>query len=229
MLVREYDNLKFAWQHFNGDELRVPEPVLFLEGTNQVGIHLGFLIMEYIDGESLADRSLPPETIDKVARAILHVQEMSQRLNWRRPGPIDGGYAEGFPWGTEDVGPAFQSSADLDHCLNRRLQRYWQTPTPRSSATSVSLCGEQLVCCHLDLFPHNVLLTTDGIVSFLDWATLAFYPAVFEMASLSRASGGTEEGIYVKELMDRLPCSSTAQHIIVMLRCVNSVSIHYAF
>lgn len=67
MLVGEYDNLNFAWEHFNGDQLRVPEPILFFEDPNQVGMKLDFLVMEYINGKSLADRSLQTETIDKVA------------------------------------------------------------------------------------------------------------------------------------------------------------------
>ena len=39
-----------------------------------------------------------------------------------------------------------------------------------------------LVLCHLDLVPRNIIITHENVVGILDWETLAIYPPIFELA-----------------------------------------------
>lgn len=50
---------------------------------------------------------------------------------------------------------------------------------------TVNLQHEDLVLCHMDLAPRNILILEDGDIGIVDWSTLSYYPSVFEFASLS--------------------------------------------
>jgi thiamine kinase-like enzyme len=39
------------------------------------------------------------------------------------------------------------------------------------------------VLCHLDIAPRNILLCDDGEIFVLDWASVGFYPRIFELCS----------------------------------------------
>jgi thiamine kinase-like enzyme len=49
--------------------------------------------------------------------------------------------------------------------------------------TKISFAGLDLVFCHLDLFPRNILWLDNQPPCVLDWASAGFYPRIFERCS----------------------------------------------
>ena len=234
---REYHNQLLIWQLVKGTGLRVPEPLHLVESIDRDGITTGYLIMEHIQGITLEhyDFDHRCDIIAKVANAIhlLHTT-IIRTMKHHQPGPPFGGPAKGFPWGENGTEIELQSLSDLERCVNRRLKHYakyqrklgWSTP-------GISLQHQDLVPCHLDLAPRNVILTDDGSIGLLDWGTLGYYPAAFELAALlhqQTIAEGTQR-LYFEKLTKHLRSSNPdlEQELLDKLELTQRGSIHYGF
>lgn len=185
----EYDNQLFVWQLVNSNEVRIPKPFRFFEDRDTYGLDTGYLLMEHLHGTSIASDSgfQDEDVIDKVARAIcfLHTKSSGIMRENPRPGPISGGLAEGFPWGEHPAEQEFITASDLEESIMRRLKRSGRARKERWTEMPLNFKGQSFALCHLDLSPRNIILMGDGGVGLLDWATMAYYPRIFELAALS--------------------------------------------
>ncbi|KAL4896060.1 hypothetical protein BDV59DRAFT_171950 [Aspergillus ambiguus] len=59
---------------------------------------------------------------------------------------------------------------------------------------------QDLVMCHLDLHPRNIILDCQGKVWLIDWAFSGMYPAYFETASILRNGSETYFGDLLGQL-----------------------------
>lgn len=185
---REYANQRLAWVLFNGDRLRVPEPIRHVTGPTSWSPEESFIVMEHIDGVTLEEAHDETQA-DALVEAILHVQKQTQAsLSERsRPGPPDGGLAQGFPWGLENTAEMhFITMQDLQFCANKRLSRYTSFRRLPWKDWELIVRSEDCTFCHLDLHPRNIILQHNKQLAILDWTTLALYPMSFEIASLTQ-------------------------------------------
>lgn len=180
----EYKNLAFVWNLCDHDVLRVPEPIRQFQSRDGYGLLFGYLLMEYLPGFNVEDL-LKPKSTDtvediskKVSEAIVHLQHRSRNI-CPRPGPLNGGIAKGFPWGEYGASSQFSSLQHLQTCLHERLSKR------DGPFTFGSTIMNDLVLCHLDLVPRNIIITHGNVVGIVDWETLAIYPPIFELAALS--------------------------------------------
>lgn len=181
--AREFHNQQHAWELLNnsslggGRKLRIPRPLRYLRHKGS-----GYLVMEYLDGVTM-EEGLCQENILDVANAIWHIHDVSSRSDRARPGPLDQGHASGFPWGEWHCEATFNDMEDLQQCVDKRLRRHaTYTCTPFQD---LPLCNRKLVFCHMDIALRNILLMPNDDIAFLDWEYASYYPAEFEMASLS--------------------------------------------
>jgi thiamine kinase-like enzyme len=84
------------------------------------------------------------------------------------------GLVGGFPWG--DNRTYIRSVAELRARIDQRL---------RIRRLTLTLAPAPYVLCHLDLNLRNIMIDEGDQVVLLDWANAAFYPSIFELASLS--------------------------------------------
>lgn len=180
---REFQNQSHAWTLLDGTAigggrtLRIPRPMRYVEHE-----HIGYIIMEYLDGVTMEDDGICKENIPYVANAISKIHEKTSLLNRERPGPLDGGYAVGFPWGEWSCETTFDTIMDLQKCVDKRLRR--DAASRASLLQRLPLCNRTLSFCHMDIVFRNILLMPNNDIAFLDWEYANYYPAEFDMASL---------------------------------------------
>lgn len=153
---QEFVNRMFAYHNFDRDIFVVPQPYRDFEHPRK-GFATGYLVMEYVKGQSL-DRfqaSEIPILTEKIAEAVEHLHSQTRDI----PGPVDGDTAKGYPWLDYGAEMTFQSREDLEFCLNRRLSRFGQ---------HFSLENAVFVFCHLDLASRNVVIRQDRKICILD-------------------------------------------------------------
>jgi aminoglycoside phosphotransferase (APT) family kinase protein len=186
--LREFENQVFAWKTLNGASLRVPEPIRYVHGL--VEGENGIMIMEFLDGCSWDNVEKVDESCTnvRVHKAIQHMHKATVKTTGRHviPGPLDGGHAEGFPWGRgqKEAEVTFTSLQDLMACIEKRLVQHAKR-NKQEKTRSINLEGQKLAVCHGDLAPRNVLKLVDGQVALLDWEWMCVYPAIFDLAGLS--------------------------------------------
>lgn len=185
---REYQNQLFAWETLNGAHLRIPEPIHYVHGS--VEGEDGIMVMEFLDGCSWDEAQDLDEsyTNEQVHKAIQHMHKATLDTTGRQifPGPLDGGYAESFPWGRgqKAVEVTFTSIQDIEYCIRKRLDTYAKR-IKRQETRNTDFLGHRLAVCHGDLAPRNILILADGQVALLDWEWMCIYPAIFDLACLS--------------------------------------------
>lgn len=225
---REYRNLEFAWQHFNGPELRVPRPIRFFQRAKDGEVPMGFIVMEYLDGKTLEACEIGADTIKKVFTAIQSIHKKSRGMRGGQPGPLDDGIAEGFPWGNDDAGTAFNSVGDFLRCAEQRLSKYLKRMRIRQTSTMLKLQDAQLVACHLDLYPRN-MIELPGTIGFVDWEWLAFYPLEVEIAALSYARNSGMDVNFFHDLMEQFSLPNESWELVSKLECIHQSSVLNAF
>lgn len=116
----------------------------------------GYLFMEYIPGQTLADLDVREHNIvSRVAKIVEHLGQI-QAPPERGPGPItDDRGPRGYLWGDDGVHNPFTSLTDLNDWINRRI-------ILRKMNESVDLSPYLLVLCHMDLCRRNMILSEDG-------------------------------------------------------------------
>jgi aminoglycoside phosphotransferase (APT) family kinase protein len=202
---REFENLEHAWSLLNGIRLaskrvlRIPEPLRYFELADHDGFTSGYIVMECFDGETM-ETGLNEENLSDVAEAISRVHYETGRYVHTRPGPLDGGLADGFPWGEDRCESLFRNVADLQQCLDKRLQS--RTGSRGQCRETIDLRNMELVFCHGDYALRNIMLLRNGDIGILDWANAAYYPAVFELGSLKYSTSTC--AAHQKKLVARL-------------------------
>jgi len=161
---QEADNQKKAFQLIDQTIIRVPRVYRYVAWSN-----IGYLVMEFIDGEQLHDFDDP-----NICAAITGALNHFANIQSAQPGPLGTGPARGILWTACDS-VSLSNIVDIENYYNtRQLKRHRR----------LSLQGFPLSLCHLDLVPRNVLQLKDGSLCLLDWASAGFYPRFFEICTL---------------------------------------------
>ncbi|KAI9675001.1 MAG: hypothetical protein M1817_001407 [Caeruleum heppii] len=165
----EAANQRFAFETFNGAMVRIPRVLRYFRETFGKMRPIGYLIMEFLDGQNLASVSQEelPRAIGSVAEFLSQLSQSSSN----RPGPVHGGEPQGHLWTEQGARTRFHTLEDIEGWLNKRLAM---------SGESIDLRHCQLSFCHLDLARRNFLLRQDGSICVLDWASAGYYPTIFE-------------------------------------------------
>lgn len=160
----EAENQQIAYERVDRRIVRIPRVYAFF--SDEQG--WGYIVMELIKGkiiDPLEDRS----AIRKVASVLDHFATLRHSV----PGSLCGGPCHGllFP-DTEDL--VFNNLAEMEKWFNSRLFAH----NPR-----LTLRGCELVFCHLDVAPRNLLWEEDGSLCLIDWASAGYYPRLFEFGA----------------------------------------------
>ncbi|KAK9850830.1 hypothetical protein MYU51_011403 [Penicillium brevicompactum] len=159
----EFENQRIAHELVDSRIARVPRVYDFF--VDERG--WGYIVMEFMKGkviDPLDDVSL----IQRIANMLNHFAT----LRYDIPGSIYGGPCRGllFPEFEELV---FNSLDQMEDWFNSRL--FAHNPT-------LDLQGSELVLCHLDIAPRNIIWLEDGSLCLIDWASAGFYPRLFEFS-----------------------------------------------
>lgn len=136
--------------------VRIPSVHRFIQAGE-----VGYIVMEYVEGH-IGD--VDPS---RIASIIAHFAEIKSS----QVGPLAGGYVRGQVW-TEDLDFTPTSLQDIEKYYNKVLH-----------PQKLKLDGSDIVLCHLDIAPRNIISLDDSIC-LLDWQSAGFYPRVFEYCAL---------------------------------------------
>ncbi|KAJ5812927.1 kinase-like protein [Penicillium robsamsonii] len=161
MTREEYENQRIAYGLVDSRIARIPRVYEFF--LDERG--WGYIVMEFIEGK-IIDPLNDVGAIQRIASVLDHFTA----LRYKIPGSFYGGACRGllFPE-TEDL--VFDTLDQMEKWFNSRL--FAHNPT-------LTLQGCELVLCHLDIAPRNMLWQEDGSLCLLDWASAGFYPRLFE-------------------------------------------------
>ncbi|KAJ5882714.1 kinase-like protein [Penicillium subrubescens] len=153
--------------------------------------------MEYIEGKVI-DPLEDINAIEKVAGVLDYFATLRHDI----PGPLSGGICRGllFPE-TEDL--VFDSINEMEKWFNSRLFAH----NPK-----LTFQGCELVLCHLDIAPRNILWQEDGSLCLIDWASAGYYPRLFEFCAqwIIEGKDGGFNSLLLKS-MNPLPYQEIAQ------------------
>lgn len=157
----EFNNQRLAYDLVDSQKVRIPRAFDFF--CDERG--WGYIVMEYIDGKVID----PLEDIGAIQR-VASVLNYFSTLRYNIPGSLYGGACHGllFPE-TEEL--VFDSLDGMEKWFNSRLFAH----NPK-----LTLQDQELVLCHLDIAPRNLLWQDDGSLCLIDWASAGFYPRLFE-------------------------------------------------
>jgi len=174
-LPQEALNMEYVSKHSDG-RIRVPHVYRnFFSGG------LGYLVMEFIDGRSLDTIPWTERTAQERQNIILQLSEALQimdSLRGNQPGPVGQGIPMGGLFSDYGAGRIFESAADMEPWFNHKLGIFGH------GDITGKLKDEDLVMCHMDLCPRNLILDKAGKLWILDWEWAGFFPRAFEIASL---------------------------------------------
>ncbi|CAG8050980.1 unnamed protein product [Penicillium olsonii] len=159
----EADNQRIAHGLLENRLVRVPRVFDFFSDEQDCG----YIVMEYIDGTVMDPAD------DSALRKVADLMDYFATLRHTNPGSLCGGPCRGilFPE-TEDL--LFDNLDHMERWFNSRLL---------PSDPNISFQGCDLVFCHLDLAPRNILLQKDGTICLVDWASAGYYPRLFEFSA----------------------------------------------
>lgn len=197
-LEREWHNLKKAWNDFNGmglstgARIRIPKPVRSIASHEWMGS--GYIIMEYLPGNTLQNE---PDHANEVAEAVCLIYQKTLHES-SRPGPLDGLFAEHFPWGDGEAECVMHKMQDLENLVNKRMRINGR------ESNSIFLTECCLGLSHMDAVPRNFVIVEGQDIGILDWRSLYNYPAEMLIASLlwSEHNAPPEE----RQVRERLRC-----------------------
>ncbi|KAJ6257622.1 hypothetical protein Dda_7409 [Drechslerella dactyloides] len=178
----EAENLRLARAILDPDKVYVPRLYRFFEYQKT-----HYLVMEYIRGDP-APGSEYEHLAERVGDILKHFHNISSMV----PGSLGGGISCGAWWRSDY--PDFRTTEQLEDWVNRRL----------GTGLGVSFGKCDLVLCHLDLAPRNIIEMPNGSLCILDWESAGYYPRFFEAAALLMTNMHTTK--FEKILLDRLQC-----------------------
>ncbi|RMZ80608.1 hypothetical protein DV738_g2542, partial [Chaetothyriales sp. CBS 135597] len=182
--LEEARTQQFAHESISRTVLRIPKVYRFFSRPESRWNSIGYLVMEKIDGLTLQQQDDDgnnnkwdePGIISRIAAALDALHSISGTT---RPGPVSGGLAYGYLYAEKSSETEFHNINDLESYLNDRLALFGR---------SVSLAGQELCLCHMDVAPRNFMIDTNGQLCLIDWAAAGFYPRYFELWSMLFAS-----------------------------------------
>lgn len=189
----EAENQRIAFERVDSRVVRIPRVYSFF--SDEQG--RGYIVMEFIEGkviQPLEDIS----AVKKVAGVLDHLATLRHSI----PGSLCGGICRGllFPE-TEDL--FFDSLDGIEKWFNSRLFAH----DPK-----LTFQGCELVLCHLDIAPRNILWQEDGSLCLIDWASAGYYPRLFEFCAqwIIEGKDSTFNSLLLKS-MTSLPVQEMAQ------------------
>lgn len=178
----EFENQRIAYELVDSRMVCIPRVYDFFTDEQD----WGYIVMEFMEGEVIDP--LDETSIQRVANVLDHFAT----LRYNIPGSLYGRACGGllFP----DTGElVFESFDDMEKWFNSRLFAH----NPK-----LSFQGCELVLCHLDMAPRNILWRKDGSLCLLDWASAGFYPRLFEfcMQWIFEGKDGTFNSLLLKSM-----------------------------
>ena len=178
----EFENLKIARALVDPNIVHIPEVYRFFsDNDGKLGFlrNRGYILMEYVRGTRI-DPLEDPEKVQKIAGIVAHFASIRGDI----PGTLSRGPCGSilFPDCDEFTFDTVQAMEDF---FNGRLFPH--------NPPKINLKGVDLVLCHLDIAPRNILWKEDGSVCLLDWASAGFYPRCFEFAAQNYLLGFEKE------------------------------------
>ncbi|KAI9816124.1 MAG: hypothetical protein M1832_005131 [Thelocarpon impressellum] len=182
----EAANQAFAYLH-TGRKLRVPEVYRFFQAKDDGFGSIGYLVMECMDGTSLAKLPWSGQSAEArqgiISRLVAAIGELSavRVPPGSAPGPLTGGRPRGYVWSDEGADTSFASVSQLEGWIDRRLtlgNRY------KKHFPKTDFSPFPLIMCHMDLARRNIMLLQDGAVCLVDWAFAGFFPSLFEIYTI---------------------------------------------
>ncbi|PGH36501.1 hypothetical protein GX50_00688 [[Emmonsia] crescens] len=157
----EADNQQRAYDLVDHNIVRVPRVHRYF--TDEVG--RGYIMMDYIEGKVID----PLDDPDIIGRVICVLDHFSTLIG-DKPGSLSGGPCHGLLWpDTEDL--TFKNIENMEAWFNSRLF---------PGEGRISFQNHDLVLCHLDIAPRNIIWQPNGAICLVDWASAGFYPRLFE-------------------------------------------------
>ncbi|KAK2753148.1 hypothetical protein FQN54_007974 [Arachnomyces sp. PD_36] len=166
----EFENLKIAKSLVDPSVVYIPDAYRFFcddEGKRNFVGDNGYILMEYVHGTKI-DPIEDPALVQRIADIIGHFAS----LRGEKPGTLSRGPCNGILFADRDEF-TFDTVQALEDFINRRVL----------NKPKVNMKGVDLVLCHLDIAPRNILWREDGSICFLDWASAGFYPRCFEFTA----------------------------------------------
>jgi serine/threonine protein kinase len=198
----EFENLKIAKTLVDPSVVYIPKVYRFFtddEGKRGYWGDRGYILMEYVHGIK-ADPIETPDLVQRIALIVAHFASIRGDI----PGTLSRGPCNGilFPDCDEFTFDTVQAMEDF---FNRRIFPH--------QVSKINLKNIDLVLCHLDIAPRNILWKDDGSICFLDWASAGFYPRCFEFAAQLYLLGF--EGNFNQMLIDAImpPLSKEEQAV----------------
>ncbi len=162
------------------------------------GKHRGYIVMDFVEGEVLNPFE-DAKRVTKVAGILDHLASFRRIV----PGPLHHGPPCGLIFFPDEGDVPFTNAKDLEQWWNCRL-------LPGESATKLQ--GLELVLCHLDVAPRNILWKDGEVPCLVDWASAGYYPRVFEFCTQLIVEG--KDGRFNRlllEAMTKLECVESEQ------------------
>ncbi|RMZ87185.1 hypothetical protein DV736_g5589, partial [Chaetothyriales sp. CBS 134916] len=174
--LQEASAQDLAFKNTDCEVLRIPKVYRFFSQQESKWDSVGYLVMEKIDGVNL--EQLGDWDKAEIVSRVTTVLNALHSIPGTCPGPISGGEAYGYLYAQKSSGTEFSTINDLESYLNERLAFFER---------KISLGGQHLCLCHMDVAPRNFIMDVYGRLCLLDWATAGFYPRYFELWSLEFA------------------------------------------
>ncbi len=168
--------------------------------------HLTYsLVTDFIQGKPLNQcwESLGIYMQFRIACTLRTYVLKMRRLTQATPGSPNGGHVHGFVFSNGLYSGPFASAATFQRYIHRVTYHGWLAewnsyaealkdgrPTgPRPEQPTFIDSDNALVFTHADISPSNLILSDEGILWLIDWATCGFYPEWIESLAMYRYAG----------------------------------------
>ena len=225
-------NQEYAFNHLDPKIVRVPKVYRYFHHESPPW-SIGYLVMEYIEGENLEKVSLEdhPQVLKDVTTAIKHVHSVTHatvsNVTENYTGEVTecqagrsvldkvigsvteqrpGPISGGVPHGYmwSEYG-ARQRFQTLDEIQD------WINYRLGYFDLKVDLKPYELRFCHLDLARRNMILQPDGSICLLDWQSAGFYPRIFEIRCIHLLL--TSDPVFFNHLLKELEVEESSDPV----------------
>jgi hypothetical protein len=210
---QEARNMVYVATHSRG---YVHVPHLFRFFTSE---GLGYLAMDFIDGDSLDTIDWSKRTLDSQENILSQATDalmcMRNMLS-DEPGPVGGGIPAGGLFSIYGANTTFRTAADMEPWFNKKLDIL--------RAGNVTGKFKGLVMSHMDFRLRNLIVDKAGKLWILDWAWAGFFPSAFELASFRNVRTDDPDAEFAQRLLQRLGPALEEEALITLLLAVYQVN-----